>query len=341
MKPISEWIEDDLFNVIPSTEFSNLEIKGSEFIDFKLQGESNLKTGDVSKAISAMANSGGGIIVCGMTKGDHSNYIIDRGGIDTQLKANGTKEWLENYLPNLVTPTLNKLDIQQITRNNEISLIESGKAVYVIEIPDSENAPHQALDNRYYGRIASSSKPLEHQWIMDILGRRKYPDLEISFNYAFINPDDPNHCRRDGIQPVLRVKIKNKGRVYANYVNCILYIPAYLIEFIDIKDEQKSNTIEIDTIKYHRLTRENVFDEQFSPIGEIIGRAPGRYVPILPGTTHSYVQNLSSRFNQYKFSFLKDSPYLKYELYADNAPCKSGKVVLRDIKLVDLNENNW
>ena len=43
MKPISEWIEDDLFNLIPSAEFSNIEIKGSAFIDFKLQGQTEYK----------------------------------------------------------------------------------------------------------------------------------------------------------------------------------------------------------------------------------------------------------------------------------------------------------
>ena len=204
-----------------------------------------------------------------------------------------------------------KLDIQQINRKAVESTIESGRAVFVIDIPDSETAPHQALDNRYYGRIASSSKPLGHQWIMDILGRRKFSDLEISFNYAFINPDDPNHCRIEGIQPVLIVNISNKGKVYANYVNCILFIRNQLVKFNNLGEKQRAKNIEANGEEFIRIIRENVITEQLSSNGEIIGRAPGRYVPILPNTTHSYLVPLTDRFNSFKFNIIKDLPLLK------------------------------
>jgi hypothetical protein len=66
-----------------------------------------------------------------------------------------------------------------ITRKDAASGIAADKAIFVIEIPDSESAPHQATDRKYYARIAGKSKPIGHRMVLDILGRIKHPKIEV------------------------------------------------------------------------------------------------------------------------------------------------------------------
>ncbi len=67
MKPTSEW---DLNHILqlPPGEFDWLEMKGRKALDFSLSSvDENKVLDELSKQVSAFANSGGGVIVYGIT----------------------------------------------------------------------------------------------------------------------------------------------------------------------------------------------------------------------------------------------------------------------------------
>jgi hypothetical protein len=65
-----------------------------------------------------------------------------------------------------------------ITGSRDGSAIKHGNAIYVIEVPDSDDAPHQAKDLRYYVRISGHNQPAPHWMIEDIRSRRRDPRID-------------------------------------------------------------------------------------------------------------------------------------------------------------------
>ena len=52
-------------------------------------------------------------------------------------------------------------------------------SIYIVKIPRSNNAPHMALDNKYYKRHNFSSDPMEEYEVRESFFREYYPKLEI------------------------------------------------------------------------------------------------------------------------------------------------------------------
>jgi hypothetical protein len=234
MKDVRDWKEQDLLN-LPPGEFDWFEAKGRRALDLTL---GNVKESDVretlSKAVSAFANSGGGTLCFGITMAGNQ-WQIDDGGVSLAVITPNTREWLEDIIPRIVEPELSRFNVYEIPTHGKKSRIDTGRAVFLIEIPDSEQAPHQAQDNRYYGRIAGKSKPLGHRFVADIFGRRRDLQfaMELKINAAYeyeevfgLHPYYSSSATRKLVRNVeLRLRATNVGRVYAEYVNCFVYIP--------------------------------------------------------------------------------------------------------------------
>src|SRR5260370_41600067 len=55
------------------------------------------------------------------------------------------------------------------------------KGFYIVDMPDSERAPHQSKrDSKYYVRLGGRSQPASHKLIEDIRNRRRHPVLELA-----------------------------------------------------------------------------------------------------------------------------------------------------------------
>ena len=330
MKQIINWSEDYIENQFPFSETDWLELKGYRVIDCKNDNSYKINRPLLAKAVSAMANSGGGYIVLGINDKTKS---IDNGGIPIDIKSNGTKEWLEDIVPTLIDPPLSQFNIHEIKSSSAKSLISSGHAIYVIDIENSNLAPHQStFDNKYYHRAASRSQPSNHQIVMDMIGRSKYPIIKPDFRFAYVNSNKPNLLLRAGEHKVIDIILKNDGRILAEYVNIILLIPKYLIEN-SYALYQNLSIREKEHIKYYKIIKENVISETTATSGEILSRNPGRYSLILPGREHSFTIPIV-----HKGDFDLDSSYtlnavIYWELYADNMPPNIGSIVVNEIKL--------
>lgn len=320
---------DIVLSLFPPGEHDWYEVKGNREIDFTLPDLNPKWQEDLSKAISALSNSGGGYLVLGAIEST-KNIKLDGNGINRKIKNNGTKKWLEDFLHTLTDPFIHGMNVYEFLKFQGVELPDT--ALYIVEIDDSPIAPHQAKDHKYYVRIGSSSKPANNQIVMDIIGRQKYPELKVTFTYGFVNRSDPNYLLREGERWVLIVNIENIGRVYAKYVNVILEIPRYLCHSGYI-DNFEIPVFEKNYIKYARFVRENVITENKSLDEQILGRNPGRFDPILPGRNLAFAIPLADDFEMHSMNFVRNNPEIYWYLYADNMPKLSEKISMKAIKI--------
>ena len=131
------------------------EIEESLTLDYKAAdalGKSDAKKTEITKDVSAMANSAGGILIYGIREHrDPARKHIPE-AIDPVNRNDFPKEWLEHIINN-IRPRLDGVRIVPINLNTSVSHV-----VYVVEIPQSDTA-HQAFDYRYHKRFNFESVP--------------------------------------------------------------------------------------------------------------------------------------------------------------------------------------
>jgi len=180
MKDAIDWDESYLLELIKVGEQESLTL------DYKASAAlaKNDKTRqDLSKDVSAFANSAGGFLLYGMLEDKHVPTSIDT-GVDRNVI---TKEWLESVIKSVIQPVVDELVIKQI----DLPSKGAGKVAYVVQVPQATSrAPHQAQDYRYYKRFNFESTPMEDYEIRDLMRRsieygRKYGaawDLNLEIN---------------------------------------------------------------------------------------------------------------------------------------------------------------
>lgn len=171
MKPSLEWTEDDLLSMKSDQiqESLSLEFKSSKALE-----KSDKKRTDLSKDVSAFANSEGGDIIFGVAEVGKPPSRF--GDIDEGIDPlNVSPEWLEQVLNSSIHRRIDGLRIHPI----ELKKSKPGRYAYVVHIPKSYNAPHQASDKRYYKRFNFESAPMEDYEVRDVRNRREKPQLSV------------------------------------------------------------------------------------------------------------------------------------------------------------------
>lgn len=140
--------QQDIENLIISRleESINIEFKSAGALSFK---ESDIK--EISKDVSAFANSDGGIIFYGIKE---ENHIASSISFIDGFKF--TKEWLENIIISRIQQKIHNLKIIPIRYDDDFL-----KTIYVIKIPKSPYNPHINGDKKYYKRYNFQSVPME------------------------------------------------------------------------------------------------------------------------------------------------------------------------------------
>ncbi|HEX8265964.1 MAG TPA: ATP-binding protein [Pyrinomonadaceae bacterium] len=322
MKKALDWDEDYILS-LPQGEHDWLEFKSSRLLDFTLPGvNANDVFSELSKQVSAFANSGGGTIVYGVqdTPIGTLRTVDADGGVSLILKK-GTKEWLEDIIPNLVDFPLSSFNVYVVTAKDATSGIATDKGLFLIDIATSDAAPHQAKDKKYYARVGGKSQPIGHRLVMDIVGRAKYPKLKISCS---ILPKEKRlpHESKDA----LRFFCENIGRIFANYVNGYIYIPS------DIHDPINKNVQTINSKKYNRVWFDNTHQDIVGWRNAGLTSEPytiTRYDPVLPELGfRAAVEELSiSKEDLTKYV----DEFIYWEIFADNAPKEEGMIKISEL----------
>lgn len=134
---------------------------------------------EITKDISAFANSDGGIIVYGVTEANHKPVGI--APVDGSIY---TKEWLEQVIQR-ISRRIKDVKIYPIRIDGDIT-----KTIYVVKIPVSNDCPHMAEDRRYYKRFNFSSVPMEEYEVRASFNKKLSPTLTIEDCVFYQNNDE-------------------------------------------------------------------------------------------------------------------------------------------------------
>ncbi|WP_343613314.1 ATP-binding protein [Flavobacterium sp.] len=188
----------------------------SSVVEFK-SGE--VEINDIFKEITAFLNTEGGLLIIGApreTKQTIGKNIIKICEGELTYSNFKNKDWLYQKIASNIVPTPTDLKIEEF-------LTEKGN-VFLIDIPQSLNPPHQcSSDGRYYLRLERDAKPAPHGIVQALFNKRRVPSLlaEISIKNTKSHQDS------------IVISIKNESSIPAEKV-------AYIIEVYNV-DQIKSN----------------------------------------------------------------------------------------------------
>lgn len=163
-----KWTENLILDLVKNKVPESLTM---EYKRIDALRNNNKNKNEISKDVSAFANSAGGTLIYGVVEDGHHPTEIDEGVSPDDI----SKEWLEQVINSRISRKIPDLLIHQI----EISK-PKGNVIYVIEIPQSHLAPHMASDYRYYKRYNFQSVPMEEYEVRDVGNRNVVPDLSIN-----------------------------------------------------------------------------------------------------------------------------------------------------------------
>lgn len=295
------WSEAKLQNFITSEieESLTLEYKSAEALD-----RNETKKKEITKDVSAMANSAGGLLIYGISEfsAPDKRHLPER--ITPVDRRKYPREWVEQIIQ-AIRPRIDGIVIHSVN-------LSSGEndVAFVIEIPQS-NTAHQASDHRYYKRFNFQAVPMEDYEIRDVMFREQTPNIALKF-LVEITPETQN----------LLVQARNSGSAFAQYVAVFLDVPVPILENI----ENKMNLKDGGRFYRHRLTNLNqeYADEQFKSS-----------FPLLRSMTMHWKIPLKNEFENLR----DENTAIKWKIYADNALPKEGKISLGEIEIVDLRKN--
>lgn len=302
------WSQAKIQNFIDSgiEESLTLEYKSGEAL-----GRSAHQKKEITKDVSAMANSAGGSLIYGIRE---FGEIEKRHLPEKVLPVNRTefpREWIEQII-NSITPRIDGIVIHSVK-------LDSGESdvIYVVEIPPS-NTAHQANDHRYYKRYNFQSVPMEDYEVRDVMFREQTPDVEVRFlievrSRAVTDESAISNDRN------LIVEARNVGSSFAQYVACLLDVP------VEILRETKSKINLKDGGRYYRHRLFNLNQE----FGDENFKAN---FPLLRNMSMSWRIPLQEDLAKIE----SGNPELKWKVFADNALPKEGKISVSEVEIVDL-----
>lgn len=162
--------EEELQNII------NTKIEENLHLEYKSAGSlewTDSKKLEISKDVSAFANSDWGIIIYGIkefSEKDKKHLPEKITPIDRSLIP---KEWLEQVINSNIQPKIDGLIIKPISLN-----ANTNEVAYVVEIPKS-NTVHQSWNKTYYKRRNFIVDTMEDYEIRDVMNRLSSPKLEL------------------------------------------------------------------------------------------------------------------------------------------------------------------
>lgn len=188
MKAHSLRSEADLEALIGESESIDLEFKGpDDFLSWPANKENIRK--DLSKEVSAFANTYGGQIVIGIRETRESPRRAEvLGGVDPRRPP---IETIQRLIEGNIHPRLEGIRYYTI----ELSGKNVGRVAYVIVVPQGLTA-YQAQDKIYYGRSEYECVPLDDQLIRYKMALGRAPTATIKARKASIATSSEEYEKR-------------------------------------------------------------------------------------------------------------------------------------------------
>lgn len=308
---MSEWNQAAIERYISDAveESLTLDYKGAGALERK-----NKKKDEITKDVSAMANSAGGLIIYGVReyndqKKKHLPEKID--AIDRTLFS---KEWLEQII-NTIQPRIDGIIIHPVEIDTG-----SNAVVYVVEIPQSTTA-HQARDKRYYKRFNFQSLAMEDYELRDVTNRVTTAQAEVEFELSkwleFTNPPYYVHG--------LRATVKNNGQKVIDHFKLEFTFPYIGLDLQGPKSSSywfRDIMNEAGVVEFHRgvfRSMDVLFPEDSIGIGTSSSRS-----------CFSYRVD-SDGYEEWMHTMKQSNLHLEWVLFADDMPPKRCKVSFAEL----------
>lgn len=285
--PIADWNEEYVTQ-LPIDEFDWLDFKTSDWL--KIDGGGCLD--ELSKYASAYANFDGGYLVIGVHDPRTQGAIAIDGGVSVDLVRGGIDSWLEDKIPNLADERLSRLEVRALRPKTSNSAISPDCCIIIIHIPGSESAPHQAKDHKYYTRLSSKLSALGHRAVMDIVGRRKNPHLQVlDLTLTWTEHD----------AFILTAAVQNNSSVLARFCCLVIELPV---------------TLGRDVLLTYNDSIETT-DDGFSAVRVYLRNDAS--APLFPSSTMFFREELKgSPRGEQRFHTLSE---VRLRVFADEMPC--------------------
>lgn len=208
------WNEARLQKLIENEieESLTLEYKSAEALD-----RNETKKKEITKDVSAMANSAGGTIIYGISEYSltEKRHLPEK--IVPVERSKYPREWVEQIIQ-AIRPRIEGIVIHSINLSSS-----ENHVAFAIEIPQS-NTAHQASDHRYYKRFNFQAVPMEDYEIRDVMFREQTPNIVLNFLIQ-VTQDSRN----------LVIQAHNYGSAFAQYVAVFLDLPVQILQSVEHK----------------------------------------------------------------------------------------------------------
>ncbi len=169
------WTEAEIQTFLGQEETLRLEFKAGRLLD----KPESAWTADLSKEVSAFANTEGGLLVLGVPEQKVGKLRVasEPDGVAETI----TREQLQRKIEGNVFPYLSGIRVSRVPLSSP-----PGRVVFVLEIPPGSTA-YQANDGRYYGRSEFEAKHLPDHEIRVRMARGKVARALLFFRLGSIS----------------------------------------------------------------------------------------------------------------------------------------------------------
>lgn len=215
MKPVSEWTETDLLALCERAEPESLTL---EFKRLASLGADSDSRRELSKDVSAMANSAGGLIIYGIIERRMGVVPVADRLDDAPDAPSPSPETVENYIHGSIQPRPQDVRVWAIPMKN-------GNTAYILEVPAATSlGPHQAKNWIYYRRFNFKAEPMHDYEVRDVMRRSTSPHLE--FHITFGRPIDP---AGDILDVTAIIEVRNLTAAPAQYFASTVFLSPQLV----------------------------------------------------------------------------------------------------------------
>mgnify|MGYP006428416677 CR=1 FL=1 len=294
---------------------------------------------EITKDVSAFANSAGGILIYGISEYDvpDKEHLPER--LDPIARNEFTREWLDQVIGNIrprLDVAITPVDLD--TGQNDCT--------YVVEVPKGITA-HQATDCRYYKRFNFRSEMMLDHEVRDVMSRSESPKLLPHFRfrigtviYSSPFPGMPTFgssqdSKRKEPRLYLDVFIENQSGCVANYAFLWINVPKGLLtdwphnaESCErVFDEDEAS----DSIQICNRSRDVVGHSMVAMVSMAKYSDP-YFRPLLPYHT---AELTTFDLELDVFKKMRQDGLIKWVVQSDKSLRDSGQLLLRDLELRD------
>jgi hypothetical protein len=173
---------------------------------------------EITKDVSAFANSAGGTLIYGIAEPDDKKQRHRPQRLDPVSRSLASKEWLEQIIQT-IQPRIDGVVIHPVPIDEAANTV-----CYVVEVPQSHTA-HQARDHVYYKRQNFNRPPMEDYEVRDVMNRRSQPRIR-----AFVRIDNINGARL--FPGIIKLRLENFGRALVRDYMADLQFPTQIKGFV-------------------------------------------------------------------------------------------------------------